>query len=502
MPRAAVLQLFHEANAFTPTKADYDGFLRAQYVTGAAVRAEFGATSNWLGGITTALDAAGYEVAYGLCTGCLPGGTLDLASYQRLCDEILASFEAILAEGPVDLVALALHGALHVEGEPEPETRLAEAVRARIRADVPLGVTLDFHANLEPRLCEVVDIAMGGRLYPHSDTKERGARMIELLRDPAKPRSRRYRLPIMVPMSAQTSDTAPFSELVALSEDLSLRPGLSDVVMMGGFPYHDTDQVGTSVLVTGTDRAVMDQACREMAAALWSRREAALSRAPLWGEARETVFAAAAKGRVVLADAGDNPGSGGVADVADIFRDLAQSGLPFAAGFLVAPEAVKAAQKIGAGNRGVIAMGRLHDGSSWEADVLVERLSDLKYRNEGANLQGELLEGGDSAILRIGEAGHIILTTERIQAYDTQAFRSQGIVLEEKSIIHVKSSNHFRTSYTPLAEAGVFVVDSGGFASTDARVFPFTRRATQILPLKDLTEAEWTALIDEEIALP
>ena len=26
MPRAAVLQLFHEANAFTPTKADYDGF--------------------------------------------------------------------------------------------------------------------------------------------------------------------------------------------------------------------------------------------------------------------------------------------------------------------------------------------------------------------------------------------------------------------------------------------------------------------------------------------
>src|SRR5690606_30484709 len=140
--------------------------------------------------------------------------------------------------------------------------------------------------------------------------------------------------------------------------------------------------------------------------------------------------------------------------------------------------------------------------SPWEAEVLVERLSDLKYRNEGANLQGELLEGGDSAILRIGEAGHIILTTERIQAYDTQAFRSQGIVLEEKSIIHVKSSNHFRTSYTPLAEAGVFVVDSGGFASTDARVFPFTRRATQILPLKDLSEAEWTALIDAEITLP
>ncbi|RRH76363.1 M81 family metallopeptidase [Falsigemmobacter faecalis] len=502
MPRAAVLQLFHEANAFTPTKADYDGFLRAQYVCGEAVRAEFGATSNWLGGITTALDAAGYEVAYGLCTGCLPGGTLDHAAYLRLCDEILASFDAILAQGPVDLVALALHGALHVEGEPEPETRLAEAVRARIGDQVPLGVTLDFHANPEPRLCAVVDVAMGGRLYPHSDTKERGARMIDLLRDPAKPRTRRYRLPIMVPMSAQTSDTAPFADLVTLSEALSLRPGLSDVVLMGGFPYHDSEEVGTSVLVTGTDRAAMDQACRAMAAALRTRREAALARAPLWSEAREQVCAAAARGRVVLADAGDNPGSGGVADVADLFRDLAQSGLSFAAGFLVDPEAVKAARAIGAGHRGRLRMGRLRDGTPWEAEVLVERLSDLKYRNEGANLRGELLEGGESAILRIGEAGHIILTTERIQAYDTQAFRSQGIVLEEKAIIHVKSSNHFRTSYTPLAEAGVFVVDSGGFASTDARVFPFTARATRILPLKDLSEAEWQGMVEAEIALP
>lgn len=502
MPRAAVIQLFHEANAFTPGTADYDDFRRAQYVTGAAVRAEFGATSNWLGGITSALDAAGYSIDYGLCTGCLPGGTLEHAAYLRLCDEILASLDQILAAGTVDLVALALHGALHVTGEPQPETRLAQAVRDRIGPDVPLGVTLDFHANVEPGLLQVVNVAMGGKLYPHSDTHARGARMIALLRDPRRLQTRRYRLPIMVPMSAQTSDTAPFSTLVDLSNTYGQRAGLADLVVMGGFPYHDSDAVGASVLITGDDPAAMDQAFREMAAQIWPQRAALLRRAPAFADVRDSVFAAARTGRVVLADAGDNPGSGGLADVADIFAALAASQLPFAAGFLVDPAAVQQAMALGLGQSGQIAIGKLQDGTAWRPNVTVERLCDLRYRNEGANLQGELLEGGASAVLRIGAAGHVIVTTERIQAYDTQAFRSQGVGLEDKAIIHVKSSNHFRTSFTPLATAGVHVVDSGGFASTDARVFAFTGRARRILPLAELDETAWLQMIEAEITLP
>ena len=74
-------------------------------------------------------------------------------------------------------------------------------------------------------------------------------------------------------------------------------------------------------------------------------------------------------------------------------------------------------------------------------------------------------------------------------------------MLEDKAIIHVKSSNHFRSAFTPLAESGVFVVDSGGWASTDARRFPFTKRATRILPLAQLDKAEWDRQVDEECAV-
>lgn len=498
MPRAAVIQLFHEANAFTPVKADYDGFLSAQYFSGEDVRREFGATSNWLGGVTQALDEAGYQIAYGVCTGCLPGGTLEGASYQRLVTEIIQSLKDIAASGPVDVVALLLHGALVVEGVATPETDLARQVRAVVGPDVRIAVPLDFHANVEPQLPHVVDVVIGGKLYPHADTHARGRKLMQLALDPVAWRTRRFRLPVAAPMSAQTSDTAPFSELVALSGEVEKRPGLADVVVMGGFPYVDADEVGSSVLITGTDEETMRQAYREMAEAVWQRRDAMTRPAPSFMEAAADIFALAAEGRVVIGDAGDNPGSGGVANVADIFAALAGQNLPFAAGFMVDGEAVLAARSIGVGNRGNVPMGRMQDGTRFIADAVVERVEEVRYRNEGANLFGELLEGGLGAVLRVGDAGHIAIVTERIQAYDTQAFRSQGIDLDSKAIIHVKSSNHFRTSFTPLADNGVFVVDSGGYASTNPRQFSFTRRATQILPLKELDHAEWQRQVEAE----
>lgn len=501
MPRAAVIQLFHEANAFTPSKANYEGFLSAQYFTGEDVRREFGSTSNWLGGVTEALDEAGYDIAYGVCTGCLPGGSLDGDSYHRLAREIVASLEEIVAAGPVDIVALLLHGALVVEGVSTPETDLAKAVRAVVGSNVPIAVPLDFHANVEPELPFVVDVVMGGKLYPHADTHARGRKLIELTLAGEPWKTRRFRLPLAAPMSAQTSDTAPFSELVALTNEIQTRPGLADVVVMGGFPYVDSDEVGSSVLVTGTDEAAMVQAFRDMAEEIWQRRAAMLAMAPSFDEASAEIYAHAAQGRVVVGDAGDNPGSGGVANVADIFAALSAQALPFAAGFMVDGDAVLAAKAIGVGNRGVVSMGMLRDGRPFAPEVTVERVGIVEYRNEGPNLHGELLEGGLGAVVRIGDHGHIAIVTERIQAYDTQAFRSEGIDLEEKAIIHVKSSNHFRSAFTPLAENGVFVVDSGGWASTDARRFPFTKRATRILPLAALEKAEWDRQVDAECGI-
>lgn len=56
---------------------------------------------------------------------------------------------------------------------------------------------------------------------------------MQLALDPVSWRTRRFRLPVAAPMSAQTSDAEPFKSLVALSNDIERREGLSDVVVMG-----------------------------------------------------------------------------------------------------------------------------------------------------------------------------------------------------------------------------------------------------------------------------
>ncbi len=53
--------------------------------------------------------------------------------------EILRSLEDIAATGPVNVVALLLHGALVVDGVATPETDLARKVRAIVGPHVPFN---------------------------------------------------------------------------------------------------------------------------------------------------------------------------------------------------------------------------------------------------------------------------------------------------------------------------------------------------------------------------
>lgn len=503
MPVAAIVQIFHEANTFTPITASYDDFLSSRFYTGEAARKELLVSKNWISGVARGLAAHGYDVEFGLCGSARPGGTLDRHSFDRLKQELIASLVDIMTRQRLDFVALLLHGALSVEQLSAPETEIAQAVRDLVGPEVPIATALDFHANVEPGLMGIPDTVIGGKLYPHSDTFERGARLIELALAPRRLRSLCFRLPMVAPLSAQSSELAHMAEIVALSTRLEQDEGIADVCFMGGFPYVDSDIVGSSVLITGWDQDAMAAAFRTLAAAVWERRSEFLRPSPSFEMIREEIFAAARLGRVVVADIGDNPGSGGLADQADVIQALCQQPLAFVAGFVVDGAAVEAARRAGVGQRAVIPVGRLKSGEPLLVDAVVERLGDVQYRNEGANMFGEKMTGGPGVVLRAGLAfdSHICIVTERLQAFDTQAFRSQGIDIESKAIIYLKSANHFRTSFTPLAGGGVFLVDGGGYASTDIRQFRFTRRAADILPLTDLGKQDWDRMIAQECAL-
>lgn len=498
--RVALLQLFHEANGFSPIRIELRDFRTRHWCEGEEVRRRFGATKNWLGGAIAACDAAGVDLEIGLCTASHPGGSVAFEAFTVIGESMLDSLRAVCAKGRPDVVLLLLHGALLVEGDPMPEGKLAAAVRAVVGPDAVIGVTLDFHANVDPLLAGTADILIGGKLYPHTDAYDRGRELAELafasVRDRRK--TRHVLLPIATPLPRQetSSSDSPFAKLVALCDALKARFGLDDLNLLGGFHFSSRDWASTSMLVTGGTRADQDAALQSLADEVWALRDTLLAPLPDLAAAAREVATRRHGGMTLVVDTGDNPGGGGAGDTASLLPWLVAEGVDFAAGFFVEPALARRAAEAGAGATIAVTIGATSK-VPFIGEATVEWSGNISYRNTGPMMTGELLEGRLGAVLGIGQ-GRIIVTTERIQAYDINAFLSLGIDLSARDVVLVKSSAHFRASYTPLA-ARIFLFDGGGWSSSDLSRFAYEGRMRSILPLARLDRNAWDRVVNEAV---
>ena len=88
---------------------------------------------------------------------------------------------------------------------------------------------------------------------------------------------------------------------------------------------------------------------------------------------------------------------------------------------------------------------------------------------------------GPTAVFRVGGVD-ILVTTERGQMLDQQQFRAFGIDPTAKSVIALKSMQHFRAAFEPIA-ARVIVCDSGALSTPRAHLRPYRRVPRPIFPL-------------------
>ena len=72
--------------------------------------------------------------------------------------------------------------------------------------------------------------------------------------------------------------------------------------------------------------------------------------------------------------------------------------------------------------------------------------------------------------------------TEPVQMYDQQQFRAFGIDPSAKTIVGLKSMQHFRAAFEPIAEK-VIVCDSGALCTTDVAKLPYRNVPRPLYPL-------------------
>lgn len=478
MKRMAVFRLLHEANSFSPDPAGRAQFEQVEWGHGLQAASRHRGANTAIGAVFDFIDRQpDWQVSFLRMASTTPAGPIPAEFFQEIIDELLGD---LAAGAPWDAIALSLHGAGALADGRSSELEIVRAIRSRFPA-VPITVSLDLHANIDPEFAELVDISVGYKTHPHIDMRACSAKSLRLLqamlRGDIRPVHVVRKLPLLLPSVNMRTTDGPMRDVVSFAQMRAEQEGALDITVYGGFPYGDCTMVGAGVtVVTDGDRALAERLAEEVAQYLWDRRAGFFQTMPstaaaLAGITGATVFP------VAIVDNGDNPGSGGGADTPGQLRSLLAADLPWKTAycFLHDPDLVQRARAAGQGARLAVALGGRKSaayGPPVAVEVEVERLlADAAYVCSGPQNNGLPFSHGASAVLRAGNVS-IVVTSICVPVSDPEFFRIHGIDFAETRVLAAKAKNHFRAAMRPVFSA-IIDVDEPGPAMYDFAGLPY-----------------------------
>jgi len=493
-PRVLIGQFMHETNTFSIQTTGPDAFARVLLHEGPAMLQAMRGTNSETAGFLAVAEAAGWTVIPSVAAIATPAGVVTASAWEQLG---MAIVRAAQAAAPLDGVLLALHGAMVSELDDDAEGALLAAVRDVVGPDVPIGITLDLHANVSDEMAALANVICPYRTYPHVDMAETGERCARLIADAmagrTRPRVAIARRPQPEGLDQGRTDAGPMLEALARASAAEARPGILTTSVCVGFSSADIAFMGPSVAVT-YDAAVDGAAAtaQEIAESLmdfcWETREQEgnVYLTPDDAAAQAKAHEVGAARPLVIADYSDNPGGGAYGDATGLLRAMLDAGLQNACfGAMVDGEAAAALHAAGEGATVTVAVGGKVDprfgGGPLTLTGTVERLTDGRFVCDGPMWRGIAKSFGPSGVLRVGGV-RILVVTNGMQITDVQQFRHAGIDPAAMATIGLKSMQHFRAAYQPLADA-VLVCDCGALCSPDVRTRPFRKLRRPIWPL-------------------
>ncbi|MFO1329982.1 MAG: M81 family metallopeptidase [Rubrivivax sp.] len=488
MTRILIAGYQHETNTFAPSLADWDAFTRGDsfppFMRGAEMQAALSGINIPVAGCIDFARTRGWTLLPSAWAGAIPSSYVTRDAFERIAGAIC---DDVRAAGNLDGIYLDLHGAAVAEHADDSEGELLARLRAIVGTDIPIVASLDLHANVTGRMLREADALVSYRTYPHVDMAETGARAAELLarrlragrREPLAHR----RVPFLIPLNAQSTWMQPAQGLYEALSALDREHGTVSSFCMG-FPASDFDECAPMVWSHGA-------AAERVLAPLFERCAEPTQWRPDHLDAREAVaraiaLAADAAKPVVLADTQDNPGAGGDSNTTGLLHALLQQGAgrrypgQVALGLMFDPAAARAAHEAGVGAELQLALGTAvptFTGQPSDAPVrgrfTVRALADGRCTLKGPMMTGVSVRLGPSACLEI-DGVQVAVVSGKKQLLDRELLRMVGVHAETQRIVAVKSSNHFRADFTPIA-SHVLVAKAAGPMAADPADLPWTK---------------------------
>jgi microcystin degradation protein MlrC len=494
VPRVLTARFMHETNTFSRVPTDLAMFRRRDFHLENEIPVAFRGTRSAFGATFEAADKFGWTLVHPVSANPNPSGTVTDDAFEQVTRMI---FDAVDAKGPIDGALLHLHGAMVSDSHEDAEGELLTRLRKRLGPEAPVVVTLDLHANVTQRMADNANALIAYRTYPHIDYYERawqGAELLErAMRGEIRPKTVIARRPMLYGLDHGRTQRGPMAELIARGETLEQSGEALVVSICAGFSRANIHDVGPSVTVTVDGSTPRGQAiAEEFMDHAWATRD--FTTVKLLSVAE--VVALARRGKagdkpLVVADYTDNPGGGGYGDATAFLKGLVEGGIESVAFHAICdPEAVREGMRAGVGSKTTLTLGGKTDpamgGPPLALNGEVVCLTTGRFIAYGPMGGGVERDYGPSMVFRVGGIDIIVITNNG-QAVDLGQFTSLGIDPTRYRTVAVKSMQHFRAAFEPIARE-VILVDTGSLCSEIYTPQLFTRVRRPVWPLDPIPD--------------
>lgn len=467
-----------ETNTFSPIPTGEETFAETMLYRGDGSRQAEGFGSGPLKVWRTAGEDHQMQVTESLCTFAQPAGTTVRHVYEGFRDEILEDLKAAM---PVDMVLLAMHGAMVAEGYDDCEGDMLSRVRELVGPDVAVGLELDLHCSITPTMTANADAIVTFKEYPHIDASERASEVFDVCLKKQQGSAR----PVTAVHDTRMinmwrTPIEPMKSFVARMQALEGKDGILSVSFAHGFPWGDVEHATAKIIVIADgDRAKAQALAEQLGREIWELRHETATRALSIDEALDTALAAE-KGPVVLADVADNAGGGAPSDSTFMLRRILERGIGgVLTGLYWDPVAVRFCREAGEGASFDLRIGGKcgpMSGDPVDLRVTVRRIVE----DAGQTFSTNRARMGASVWLTAGEID-LVLTSVRTQTFHPDAFEQFGIDVAAYKTVVVKSTQHFYAGFAPVA-AEIHYVAAPGAIPPDFANIPFTKLKTPFWP--------------------
>ncbi len=473
----------HETNTFARTGTSFKQFKERVFLEEEEIISYFKNTKTECGGMLASLEEHGHTPIPVIMADAQPGGIVDLAVADYVCEKII---QKASAEKP-EAILLVLHGAMVLDSQQDGEGYILEKIRA-VCKNIPIIATLDMHANLTEKMMQNADAFFAYDTYPHIDLFERGKEAADFLAKILKSGFNYCMKFTKLPLISSSLPTTAgiMQQIMRKVHELEACDKIISVSFLQGFRLADIRDLSVSIIVIAADADTADNAISILSTMAMQNKEK-FTRSAVAAADAVAMAINAAEGPVVLADISDNPGSGAPGDGTQLLAELLKQNAQNAVMVLIKdPESIGRIIAAGVTNTVELNLGGKTEAEEFHGKPLqltakVKTICDGIFYNKGEMSKNMCINVGRLAVVEVNGI-EILISERKHQPYDPEILRRTGITPEDKKIIAVKSLAHFRAAYSKFAKE-IIEVDLPGIAAVNPEKIPYKNVRRPIYPL-------------------